>query len=247
MPTIGDEKWIDGPTYGASASWDDDVTMPPAVWQLEDGWTVLNYYDQRSGSYGHASLNVSFIQANGTYASTTDVQGMYDQAINIAVRYGDDQYAAYLRNKKSWNQQVVANYSANHSTVSATASASGSHNIVDETGAAISGKLKLHLLFIGTPYAVQQMSLAAIRNYIRVHIVNNTQLTVSFFLNGGGGSNMQIAPRQGQDYLMIVDPGIPPLVGIFQPNGGRLNYSLADNKRYAFNKNASGEIVCSYA
>src|SRR5208283_557548 len=135
MPQIGDQMWIDGQTYGASANWDENNTTPPTIWQLGDGYTVIRYQDQRSTDYGRTSLNVSFVQANGTFASSTDINTMFDDAINLAVKNGASDYSASLAQKKTTYQNIVSTYSANRNTVSVTASAEGSGDILNQTGA----------------------------------------------------------------------------------------------------------------
>jgi predicted Ser/Thr protein kinase len=80
---------------------------------------------------------------------------------------------------------------------------------------------------------------------IQVHFVNKADVPVSFFLNGGTGLNTHLDPGQHQAFNMVVDPGVQPIVGIYQPGGGRLDFTVAENGRYAFNYK-DGKIINFY-
>jgi hypothetical protein len=65
-------------------------------------------------------------------------------------------------------------------------------------------------------------------------------------LNGGAGLNTQLGPGEGQGFTVFVDSGVQPIVGIYQPSGGRSDFTLADQDDYAFIEQ-DGNIVNSYA
>jgi hypothetical protein len=72
------------------------------------------------------------------------------------------------------------------------------------------------------------------RAIIKVRFKNKTSSDVYFFLNGGMGLETKLAPGRVQVYTMVVDLGVQPIVGIYQPDGQRLDFKVFDNVRYAF-------------
>jgi hypothetical protein len=69
---------------------------------------------------------------------------------------------------------------------------------------------------------------------ITVRFANETPLTVAFYLNGGGGLETNLESGAEQSYSMVVDPGVQPAVGIHQPTGETLSFSVEDHGDYAF-------------
>jgi len=80
---------------------------------------------------------------------------------------------------------------------------------------------------------------------IRVNFTNGTDLPVRFFLNGGTGLETFLQPSQGSGYAMVVDPGIQPIVRIYQPTGRTRDFTVADGERYVF-RVQNGEIINFY-
>ncbi len=69
---------------------------------------------------------------------------------------------------------------------------------------------------------------------IRVQFTNRTDQEVTFFLNGGTGLTTRLKAGQTEGYTMVVDPGVAPIVGIFQADGKRLDFTVANDQKYAF-------------
>jgi hypothetical protein len=80
---------------------------------------------------------------------------------------------------------------------------------------------------------------------INVFFANETPLAVGFFLNGGSGLETSLLPGASQSYSMVVDPGIQPIVGIYQSTRERLDFTVADQGNYAF-RIQNGKIVNSF-
>jgi hypothetical protein len=77
---------------------------------------------------------------------------------------------------------------------------------------------------------------------ISVEFTNETPLVVGFFLNGGTGLETSLGPGATQGYTMVVDPGVQPIVGIYQSTRERLDFTVADHGDYAF-RFKDGKIV----
>jgi|HubBroStandDraft_6_1064221.scaffolds.fasta_scaffold634108_1 hypothetical protein len=82
-------------------------------------------------------------------------------------------------------------------------------------------------------------------SYIKVTFKNLTHYDVAFFLNGGAGLNTRLNAGLSQSFNMVVDPGVQPIVGIYQLNGQRLNFTVSDGGSYAFIVQ-NGNIVNSF-
>jgi hypothetical protein len=91
---------------------------------------------------------------------------------------------------------------------------------------------------------LEQMEDFSVSN-ISVQFTNETPIAVGFFLNGGAGLETSLGPGVAQSYSMVVDPGVPPLVGIHQSTQERLDFSVADHGNYAF-RFLNGKIVNSF-
>jgi hypothetical protein len=73
------------------------------------------------------------------------------------------------------------------------------------------------------------------RKTINVTFTNRTKTTVHFRLNGGKGLETSLAPNKSSRYRMVVDPGVPPVVTITQPDGKtELVFLVADGSEYEF-------------
>lgn len=80
---------------------------------------------------------------------------------------------------------------------------------------------------------------------IRVRFTNKTNVVVSFFLNGGAGLNFSLSPGTSESFNVIVDRDVQPIVGINQLEGGRLNFTIANQTSYAF-EFQNGKIVNAF-
>jgi uncharacterized protein YkwD len=69
---------------------------------------------------------------------------------------------------------------------------------------------------------------------IQVQFTNRTNREVTFFLNGGKGLTTGLKAGQAKTYPMVVDAGVPPIVGIIQADGKQMNFTVEDGKKYAF-------------
>lgn len=83
-------------------------------------------------------------------------------------------------------------------------------------------------------------------DFIKVTFKNLTHFDVAFFLNGGAGLNTKLNAGNIQSFNMVVDPGGQPIVGIYQLDGQRLDFTVSDNGSYAFIVQ-NGKIVNAFA
>jgi hypothetical protein len=83
-------------------------------------------------------------------------------------------------------------------------------------------------------------------SFIKVTFKNLTHYNVAFFLNGGTGLNTKLDAGKVQSFNMVVNPGVQPIVGIYQFDGQRLNFTVSDNGSYAFIVQ-NGKIVNAFA
>lgn len=184
---IGETKWIDGPTYGASANWNESKTSPVAFAQIDDGWTVIGYQDVRYSSFGRTSINVSYLQAGGTFVASGQVASSFDSAINAAMQKGLQGYAAQLTNQKNTWTSYVTQMASSHKTISVTATATGSGNPFDQKGASISGKLRIRVQYLGTPNYLSNYLNGIVNkinsSFINFEVHNNCQTEVWIAIN----------------------------------------------------------------
>jgi hypothetical protein len=75
---------------------------------------------------------------------------------------------------------------------------------------------------------------------INVQFANGINREVIFFLNGGEGLETRLQPGQVQNYTMVVNQGVQPIVSIYQPNGGRRNFTVQNGGQYVFRYNNGG-------
>ena len=83
-------------------------------------------------------------------------------------------------------------------------------------------------------------------SFIKVTFKNLTHYNVAFFLNGGAGLNTKLDAGKIQSFNMVVDPGVQPIVGIYQLDGQRLDFTVSNNGSYAFIVQ-NGKIVNAFA
>jgi hypothetical protein len=83
-------------------------------------------------------------------------------------------------------------------------------------------------------------------SFIKVTFKNLTHYNVAFFLNGGAGLHTTLNAGLSQSFNMVVDPGVQPIVGIYQLNGQRLDFTVSNNGHYAFIMQ-NGKIVNAFA
>lgn len=83
-------------------------------------------------------------------------------------------------------------------------------------------------------------------SFIKVTFKNLTHYNVAFFLNGGAGLNTKLDAGTIQSFNMVVDPGVQPIVGIYQLDGQRLDFTVSNNGSYAFIVQ-NGKIVNAFA
>lgn len=76
---------------------------------------------------------------------------------------------------------------------------------------------------------------------IKVKFTNKTDLTVTFFLNGGNGLETRLKAGESKTYTMAVDRGIGSIVSIHQVSGKTRDFSVTNGGVYAF-KMKDGEI-----
>jgi hypothetical protein len=88
--------------------------------------------------------------------------------------------------------------------------------------------------YLGIRYATAPGSDSGHSTSINVHFRNGTTSPVAFFLNGGNGLRTSLPAHVKQLYNVVVDQGIAPFVGIFQHNGPRLDFSIANGGHYVF-------------
>jgi hypothetical protein len=98
--------------------------------------------------------------------------------------------------------------------------------------------------YIGVRRAHSQTGSGSV-TYIKVTFKNLTRYDVAFFLNGGTGLSTKLDVGLTQGYNMVVDPGVQPIVGIYQLNGQRLNFTVSDGGSYAF-ITQNGKIINSF-
>jgi hypothetical protein len=85
-----------------------------------------------------------------------------------------------------------------------------------------------------------------VASHIKVTFKNLTHYNVAFYLNGGAGLNTKLNAGMVQGFNMVVDPGVQPIVGIYQFDGQRLDFTVTNNGSYAFVVQ-NGKIVNAYA
>ena len=170
---IGHTTWIKGPTYGASANYDESADSGWIPFQLRPGWIVVDYEDHRNSKFGRAEVHVAYTQAGGNFSSTTSTAAAFDTVIKAAAQKGMMQYAGQLRSQKQRAIQVINQMSSSHRTVSVRATATGAGNFFDQKGSSISGYLKLKVMYIGTPQTIRQQMQSAL-NQINQQGGNNT-------------------------------------------------------------------------
>ena len=77
---------------------------------------------------------------------------------------------------------------------------------------------------------------------IKVHFDNGTDQKVTFFLNGGVGLETRLEAGDGSDYTMVVDDGVQPIVRIYQPGGGKKEFTVENGGQYIF-RVKDGQII----
>jgi hypothetical protein len=92
----------------------------------------------------------------------------------------------------------------------------------------------------------KQLSLTAIGHHSHVHFTNKTAADVKFVRNGGAGLTTHLPAGQHASFNMVVDTGVVLSVGIFQPSGPRLYFSLQAHVNYAFIQQ-NGHVVNAFA
>jgi len=86
--------------------------------------------------------------------------------------------------------------------------------------------------YIGVKFPTNQPGSTA--SQIGARFRNETNATVRFSLNGGGGLTTDLPAGDAREYNVVVDPGVAPAVSIFQPGGGQLSFYIEQGGRYAF-------------
>lgn len=97
-----------------------------------------------------------------------------------------------------------------------------------------------------TPYIGVKRAGGGAVSWIKVTFKNLTHYDVAFFLNGGAGLTTKLNAGLMQSFNMVVDPGVQPIVGIYQLDGQRLDFTVSNNGSYAFIVQ-NGKIVNSFA
>lgn len=71
-------------------------------------------------------------------------------------------------------------------------------------------------------------------SFIKVTFKNLTDYNVTFFLNSGAGLNTKLNAGNIQSFNMVFDPGVQPIVGIYQLDGQRMDFAVRNKGSYAF-------------
>lgn len=153
MPKIGDTETFKL-TYGAAATWDTQQVRE-AILQLDPGWVGLsNYTDHRAVAYGKTDLNVSTIQAGGSFVTNAYHRSSYRNVVEGYYQQGGVKYGGKVDEQRIREGSLIQSFSTSHKTLRAVAIATGSGNILDQRGASIKGELVVQCTFIGTTASV---------------------------------------------------------------------------------------------
>jgi hypothetical protein len=150
--TLGEEKWVDGPRYDVEAAWDEEVERD-TPWQVDDafhGWAIVEYRDEVESDRGVASHSIELYQPGGSYVSIQEIDAIYKSLVDLAAKKGLQDYAAKMSEEGQQHRQFVQRTASSHRAIVVHARARGSHNTFDRVGAAIKGKIKLKLHYVGT-------------------------------------------------------------------------------------------------
>lgn len=149
--TIGEEKWVKGPTYGASCIWNESDAYETS-WQIPfEGWVVVEYKNHNESDYGKTSFNVSYQAFPGRYVSSEALQQQYDAAVQTAFQYGFIKVANDLQEESQSSVAIVKQYENARNTIFVRVKVRGNGNPLDRKGASYKGWVEVRLKYIGAP------------------------------------------------------------------------------------------------
>jgi hypothetical protein len=262
---IGEKQTLSA-QYGSSANWNDTDTNTTVI-QIEPGWAIVSngLRDARSSNYGRTSLNVSYVAANGHFASSSEMSSQFrskiDQLIEFSQREGlsaaqkEQAYKAIadLKEERQKWESARESISSSHSAVRIVTKATGSGNTIDRKGASIQGTYNVTVRYVGTKNELTTLlarykpgssppSPTPSSEMIAYQITNDTRYAVTLTFTPTKNTR-KLAPGETASAKSPVRNGQYPKVNAKTSGGASWTRTISQNNgRYRVVNRGSGSI-----
>jgi hypothetical protein len=185
-----------------------------ATYQPDEGWAITNYYVSVNSGFGNTSKSISYVQANSSLVTESEIQDTYNMLINAALQEGLEQYKAALQIERDSTLSARHSIASSNRAIVAEAHCSGEG--LGQGGASLDFDIYTDEMFIGSSNDLAQIRshhLQAIHNAGHVQRVLWAAGSSVFRQNGtnweewqsGGVAHRFVQEAQDMNFIYLYD------------------------------------------
>jgi hypothetical protein len=214
-----------------------------AVYQPDDGWTIVSYTPVVTSKYGQVSYSVNQLQANGSFASKEYVESKYKYAIEAAYSQGLSTYGGKIKGEENSVLSYISEYKSSHKAISINGKIKGEGAL--RGGASLQISVKVTEKYVGATVAKVNESVNVALTYIKNNgmvqytLSNVSGKTVNVTMKPSGKAYTFANGYKGSFKSQMVN-GVSPTLFVketgktYSIRTGNGVFSLGSDKKIAF-------------